>query len=167
MDKLSQLKKNLRALVAANANLPIHAKVIESNGDVCTVEIDGMQLTDVRLKSTTGESDGLLLTPTKGSDVTLLSSDGTLDNLMVIKMNKIDKVQSETGDFKMEIDLVAGKVGIKNSTTGLYELFNQLQQLLKNLKVYTPSGPSGTPLPDSIAAIAQFENDFKTILKQL
>ena len=65
----------------------------------------------------------------------------------------------------VEIDSTDGKVKIKNAETSLFDIMQDLSTLLKQLKVYTPAGPSGTPLPDSIMAIQQFETKFKKILK--
>lgn len=167
MDRIAKLKEQLIQTVGTKVSYPIFGTVKSIQGDTCTVSVNGLELSDVRLKTTADGAADLLLVPAENSRVMMLSTDGSIDNLTIVKMDKVDKILSANGSFKMEIDLVGGKIGMRNSTTGLYELFNQLQAILKNLKVYTPTGPSGSPLPTSIVAIAEFENDFKTILKQL
>lgn len=167
MDRIAILKENLRQTIGAKPVLPVFGVVKSIEGDTCTVDIDGLELSDVRLKTTANAEETLQIIPTVGTRVMMLSVDGSIDNLTVVKCDHADRILAKNGDFEMEIDLVSGKIGAKNATTGLYELFDQLQNILKLLKVYTPSGPSGTPLPDSIERIEEFESDFKTILKQL
>lgn len=164
MDRKVELKRRLRDLVNAQRNHPLHGRVTAVNGDTCSVLIGGLELSNIRLKSTTGGDNRLLITPKIGTDVTLLSSDGTIDNLSVIIVDRIAKLELKEADFRLEIDCEAKKLGFGNSETNIYQLMDDLQQLLKQLKVHTPSGPSGTPLPDSIARIEQFESDFKKIL---
>lgn len=164
MDKIAKLRIQLKAAAASAPVFPIHGTVKEITGDTCTVMVGELELTDVRLKATADGSETLLIIPAVDSNVMMISSDGSIDNLVVVKMDKLDKIIAENGEFKTEIDLVAGKVGIRNSVASLYELLDDLQTLLKNLKVFTPVGPSGTPLPDSIAAIVLFETKFKQLL---
>jgi hypothetical protein len=40
-----------------------------------------------------------------------------------------------------------------------------LKSIIEQLKVATPNGPSTGLLPDSMAQLALFENDLRTILK--
>lgn len=164
-DKIAILKKQLRDLVAANPNLPIDGIVKSVSGDVCAIEIDGLLLSDIRLKASADGTDNLLIIPKIGSRVLMLSSDGTIDNLTVIKCDAASKIIFNENGLQVEIDSEAGKVKIENEETSLKTLFEQLTDILKTLKVFTPVGPSGNPLPDSIVKIEQFENDFKTILK--
>lgn len=167
MDRIAQLKENLRQTIGAKPVLPVFGIVKSVEGDTCTVDVNGLELSDIRLKTTADSEETLLIIPTVGSHVMMISAGGTIDNLTVVKCDHADRILAKNADFQMEIDLVSGKIGAKNATTGLFELFDQLQNILKLLKVYTPSGPSGTPLPDSIERIEEFESDFKTILKQL
>lgn len=165
MDKISQLKANLQKIVNANPNLPVDGIVKSIQNDTCTVEVDGLELSDVRLKATADGSDTLLIVPAVDSNVLLLSSDGSIDNLTVIKTDKAEKIIYKENGLQVEIDSTDGKVSIKNDSISLIEVLQGLATLLKQFKVYTPAGPSGTPLPDSITAINQFETNFKKILK--
>jgi hypothetical protein len=54
---------------------------------------------------------------------------------------------------------------LKNAVVDFKEVLDDLATLLKQLKVFTPVGPSGTPLPDTILAIEQFEYKVGQILK--
>ena len=165
MDKLKQLKNNFREMVGANPNLPIDGVVKSVQTDTCTVELEGITLSDVRLKSTADGKDNFLIVPKVGSRVLMLSSDGSVDNLTVIKCDVAEKIIYNENGLKVEIDSTDGKIKVQNNTTSLKDLFQQITDILKTLKVFTPAGPSGTPLPDSMAKIIQFETKFKTILK--
>lgn len=166
MDKVAQLKKNVREMVAANPNFPIDAIVTKIENDNCSVKFsDGFEISDVRLKTTADGSNNLLVIPKIGSHVLMISSDGTIDNLTVIKCDCASKILFNENGLNVEINSETGKVNVQNAGTSLKDLFQQLTDLLKTLKVFTPVGPSGTPLPDSILKIEKFETDFKTILK--
>lgn len=168
MDKIQEIKAKLRLTVGAEPNLPIQATVVSVEGETCTVRLaSGFEIDDIRLKSTVGDGDNYLLqTPAVGSDVTLLSSDGTVKNMFVVLMDDLESFRFSHGGLKIEFDGADGKVLIKNNQTSLYKLLDDLSMLLKQLKVYTAMGPSGTPLPDTILAIEAFEIGFKQLLKE-
>ena len=166
MDKLVQLKKNLKKLIDADPNYPLTGKIKSIESDTCTVEIEvGFDIPDVRLKSTANGKDNLLIIPKVGSNVTLLSGDGTVDNLTVIKVDQASKIIFNENGLQIEIDSTDGKVSIKNNEASLFDLFTDLANILKQFKVYTNTGPSGTALPDSIVSITKLETDFKQLLK--
>lgn len=165
-NKESRLKYNLRQLLNVDPNYPIDGAVISIENDTCTVELaDGFEVPDVRLKTTVDGNDHLLIVPKVGSHVLMISTDGTVDNLTVIKVDQASKIIFNENGLQVEIDSVARKIQVKNNQTSLLDIMQELATLLKQLKVYTPMGPSGTPLPDSILAIQKFETDFKSILK--
>lgn len=165
-DKKKQLKANIKALVSANPNLPISGIVKEITGTTCTIILpNGLEITDVRLKATTDNDSYLLLIPKEGSHVLLLSSDGSIDNLTVIKCDKVKQILFKENFLELDFDTVSQKIGIKNSQIDLKDVFADIVDALKTLKVFTPVGPSGNPLPDSILKINKIETDFKKILK--
>lgn len=165
-DKIAQLKENLIRIINANPNLPIDGIVTKITGDTCSVKFEGgFEVSDVRLKVTADGTDNLLVIPKIGSRVLMISTDGTIDNLTVIKSDVSQKIIFNENGLIVEIDSETGKVKIQNKQTSFIDLFQQLTDLLKQLKVYTPAGPSGTPLPDSVLRIEKFETDFKKILK--
>lgn len=167
MDKLKEIRKKLIEAVNANPNLPLTGTVKSVEGDSCSVQLkSGLVLTDVKLKATITEGDSYLIpTPVKGSTVVLLSLSGSLDNLTVIKFDEIEKLEYKQNGLELIFDSTDGKVSIKNEAVSLLEILTDLANTLKQLKVFTPVGPSGTPLPNSILAIEQFETKFKTLLK--
>ena len=58
-----------------------------------------------------------------------------------------------------------GNVQISNGTVSLYSLMGDLMQIITNLKVHTPAGPSTGLLPESLLALNAFETNFKSLLK--
>lgn len=59
-----------------------------------------------------------------------------------------------------------GNVQISNGTVSLYSLMEELMQIITNLKVHTPAGPSTGLLADSVANLNAFEINFKSLLKR-
>lgn len=149
MDKVSKIKEQLRQNVGVNLNLPIQAEVVSVEGKTCTVKlITGLQLTNVKLLVTDNDAnDHVLILPKVGSKVLMISLTGDLSNLTVIKFNEIDKVS------------------IKNEEVSLLDQLLEFSGIIKQLKVYTPQGVSGNPIPDTIAKLTQFETNIKKLLK--
>lgn len=165
-DKKKQLKANVRALIAANPNLPITGVVKEITGNTCTVILaGGLEITDVRLKATTDDGNYLLMIPKENTNVLMLSSDGSVDNLTVIKCDVVKQILLKENSLEIDIDTISQKIGIKNNQVDLKDVFADIVDALKTLKVFTPVGPSGIPLPTSITKINKIETDFKKILK--
>lgn len=165
-DKIAQLKSNLRTIIGADPGRPIAGMVTKVAGDTCTVMLqEGFEVSDVRLKATADGSDNFLIIPKIGTSVMMLSGDGTMDTLAVIKCDVAEKIFYNENGLLVEIDSKTGKVKLENNQTSVRTLFQQLTDLLRGLKVFTPAGPSGTLLPDSVMKLNQFENDFKSILK--
>ena len=166
MDKKKKLREALRLAVAANPNFPVSAVVKSVEGDTCTVILEGgLDVDNVRLKATVGGGNYIYAEPKPGSNVLLLSADGTADNFTVIKVDQAQKFFYVENGFTVEIDGITRKLKVESGNVSLKDVFQQLTDLLLQLKVYTPAGPSGTPLPDSVVRINQFETDFKKILK--
>ncbi|TDX84051.1 hypothetical protein [Epilithonimonas xixisoli] len=170
VSKYTQLARNIRAIVAKDPRFQnlhsIYGIVKSIEDDTCTVEISqNFEISDIKLKSTANGENNLLTIPKIGSRVTMISNDGSIDNLTIIKVDVAEKIVFNENGLNVEIDSTDGKVMIKNDNASLFDLLQDLTNLLKQLKVYTSMGPSGTPLPDSILSIEKFETDFKKLLK--
>lgn len=170
MDKYVQLKKNIQLIVGKDTVLEkmklITCKIKSIENDTCTVEISkDFSVSEVKLKSTANNQDNFLIIPKVGSFVTVISFDGTLDNLYVLKTDVAEKIIYNENGLSLEIDSTAGKIKIQNENSSLFDVMQDLVDLLKKIKVYTNTGPSGNLLPDSILAIENFENRFKQLLK--
>lgn len=166
-DNVQEIKRLLKEIVGANPNLPIKATVLSVQSETVKVILEGgLELTDVKLSATIDESDNYYkLTPKVGSQVLLISLSGDLDNLCVIKVDEVEKFEFKQNGLELLLDSADKKVKIANNNTSLKELFDDLKQLLTQFKVYTPAGPSGTPLPPTITALEQLEIKVDQLLK--
>jgi len=162
-----EIKKLIREIVGAVPNLPIQAIVTKVNEFTCSVKIGELEVDDVLLKSSVKNNDNFMVQrPKVGSPITLLSVDGTLSSLQVVRINEVEEFEYHHNGLTVKMDGKDGKLIVKNDAVNLYGLMSDLATIVKQLKVYTPAGPSGNPLPDTIARVMQFERDFKQLLKQ-
>jgi hypothetical protein len=145
--------------------LPFNATVVSVEGETCTIKMDDLSIPNVRLKATANEGQNyLLITPKVNTDVLVVSLSGTYDNLAVMAADEIEKIEWQTAELKVVLNASTGKVSLQNNTTSLLDILQQLKNLLMELKVSTPSGISGTPLPPTIQALNNFETTFKTLI---
>ena len=113
----------------------------------------------MKLKSViTEDEDCLILYPVLGSDVLIYDS-------TIVAIDKVAKLEFSQSGLKVIVDSEDKKVSIKNSNSSLLELFEGLTTIIKQLKVFTSTGPSGTPLPDTISAVVQLEQKVNQLLK--
>jgi hypothetical protein len=167
MEKAEKVKRVLKQLTGANPNLPIMGTVTELQEETCTLELDtGLSITDVRLKVSYGEAENYITHyPKIGSRAVALSISGDLSDLMLIKVDEIEKIEINQNGLVVLADSSDGKIQIKNKSQSLLDLFQLLTDTLKQLKVYTAAGASGTPLPDTQLKLNEFETGFKSLLK--
>ncbi len=169
MNKIAEIKKKLKEVVNANPNYPIVGTVVAVDGETCSVQLtSGLVLSDVKINASVSESeDYLILEPAINSAVLVLSGDGTLSNLYVIKVDKIGKFKFSQAEMKIEFDSLEGKVQIANGSVNLKDLFGDLATILNSLKVAVVSvgAPSGTITPDVVALVNAFSTKVNTLLK--
>ena len=169
MGKEAEIKKVLKAIVNANPNYPIVGTVLAVDGEVCTVQLSsGLVLSDVKINaSVTDGEDFLLLVPAYNSEVLMLSGDGTLSNLYIIKVNEVAQFKFSQSGMKVEFDSADGKIKIENGTVNLKALFTDLANILNSLKVGVVSlgAPSGTITPDVVALVTDFSTKVNALLK--
>lgn len=65
---------------------------------------------------------------------------------------------------KVSFELSGNKASLKNDSTDLKTILNDLLNAIKTLTVATAVGPSGTPLPPTIQAVAQLEQKVNNLL---
>lgn len=163
----SQIKKAFRDIVGVSPNMPITGIVKTVESESCSVELkSGLVISDVKLKATiNGETNYLKLVPKLGSSVVLIGLTEGLGNMAIIKVDEVEKLEYQQDGLELLVDSTDKKVSIKNDSCSLVEAITDLTTLLKQLKVFTSVGPSGTPLPDTITALEQFETKIKSLLK--
>lgn len=161
-----EVKRLIREIVGAVPNLPIQAVVTKVKGFTISAKIGELEIDNILLKTQVENNDNFMVQrPKVGSPVTLLSVDGTLNSLQVVKINEVEEFEYHHNGLTVKFDGKDGKLIVKNETVDLYQLMSDLAAIVKELKVYTAVGPSGTPLPDTIARVTKFEQDFKQLLK--
>lgn len=169
MEKIAEIKKKLKEVVGANPNYPIAGTVTAIDGETCSVQlVNGLVLTDVKINaSVTDGEDYLLLVPAFNSEVLMLSGDGTLSNLYIIKVNEVSQFKFSQSGIKVEFDSMDGKIKIENNAINLKDLFSDLATILNSLKVAVVSvgAPSGTITPDVVTLVTNFSTKVNALLK--
>ncbi|MDH1880926.1 hypothetical protein [Empedobacter sp. GD03797] len=161
-----EVKRLIRDIVGAVPNLPIQAIVTKVDDFTISAKIGDLEIDNILLKTQVENNDNFMVQrPKIGSPVTLLSVDGTLNSLQVVKINEVEEFEYHHNGLTIKLDGKDGKLIVKNNEVNLYQLMTDLATIVKQLKVYTAVGPSGTPLPDTIARVELFEKDFKQLLK--
>jgi hypothetical protein len=146
MDKIRHLSELLKGF-QNNGQVFFPATVESVSGNTCTVKIDSLSISDVRLKATTTKVDNqVLLTPATGSDVLVGSLSGDLSNLFVVSADIVDNIE------------------ITCQGQNLMDLFSQMLQALQKATVIVPQG-SGTFDPGTISILAYVEEQLKMIFK--
>jgi hypothetical protein len=124
-----------------------HATVESVEGVTCTVKVDGLSISDVRLKATATKTENqVLLTPMAGSDVLVGSFSGDFSNLFVLTADVIDAVE------------------IACNGQNVMQLISRMIQTLAGAQVITPIG-NGVFDPSVISQLNMIEMAFKQIFK--
>jgi hypothetical protein len=167
MTAAEQIKQAVMALVKIPMVI-VMGTVTKVEDEVCTIKLtDGLELPDIRIKQNVNNASNFLIRKPKiGAELTAISIDGTLTDLMMLESSEYESINYVQDDFEFMLDSVSKKMTLKNGQTNFYDLFQSLTDLLKQLTVSTPNGPSGTPLPPTISALTQFETEFKLLLNQ-
>ena len=155
MNKRAQIAQLLGDIAGKNCGSLVFfpAQIVSLQGDTCTVKVDELELSDVRLTPTTTErEDTLLLAPAKDSFVLVGSLSGDLNNLCVLAADTLASLKLTIGDISVFIDkegvvLNDGKLGglvkLEDLTKKINGLENQLNQLKNILKAWTPVPSDG------------------------
>lgn len=135
MEPLSEIKENIRKIAGRQRQVIFTAKVVSVDGEVCTVEVDGLRISDVRLRSViNGENSKLLITPKQDSYVTVVDTMGDMCSLVVIAYSEIDHIDIDSDNV---ITINGGKNG---GLVTIQELTDQLNELVKWCREHTHSG---------------------------
>ena len=150
MNKRAQIARLLSEMLGNRKNGIVFfpAQVVSIQGDTCTVEIDGLELSGIRLTPTTTErKDTVLLTPAKDSFVLVGSLSGDLNNLCVLSADTLASIKLTMGDISVFIDKngivlnggnLGGLVKLEDVTAKINALESQLNQLKTIFNAWTP-----------------------------
>lgn len=130
------------------------ATFVGSQGDICSIDIDGLILDDVRLRPTTIEADNkVLVTPMVGSSVLVGSMSGELSNLFIISADSVSEYSMVIGDVSILINekgivmnggSLGGMVKVENLTSRLNAIEKEFNKLLNDYKVHNHTHPQGS-----------------------
>lgn len=113
-------------------------------GEVCTVEIDGLEIPDVRLRATQAKSSrAYLVVPKVGSGVLVGSLSGDLSTLAVLSVDEAERIE-----LHGEVILNAGRNG---GLINIDDLTNKLNEVIQQINSHThaaaaPGSPTSMPI---------------------
>ncbi len=165
MGKETEIRQALLKVLGVQSESFIRGVVKSVSGQTCSVElIGGLVVTDVKLKAViTDDQDYIVETPVVGSDVLLT---GSLNDLVVLKCDKIQKFEFSQNGLKVIYDASDKKISIKNDKANLLDVLLEFTGHFKtDYKQFTSNGPTNGALPTSVQAIIAIENKFKQLLK--
>ncbi|WP_165026823.1 hypothetical protein [Dysgonomonas sp. ZJ279] len=155
MDKRANIVQSLRALMNSGSDKTIFltAKVIEITGTTCTIDYDGIELTDVRLMpTTTDDKSKILLIPKKDTYILVGSFSGNLSNLCVLACDSVDSVEIVCDDISVYVDksgivlnggALGGMVKVNDITSKLNTIEKQLNDLKTVFNSWSPVPSDG------------------------
>jgi hypothetical protein len=166
MSKEKQIKEVLRQLTNQKGTTIFTAEVVKVDATTCDAKLaDGHVCTKIRLRATSAGDSFFIIRPKAGSIVKVLSERGGLENLSILSIDEIENIELKTADLQFLFDTKDGKVQLKNQKASLLDLLLDISATIKTITVTTPSGPSGTPLPPTLAKLNALETKLKTLLK--
>lgn len=149
MDKYRQIAELMKGF-QSSGQVFFPATVERVDGITCTVKIEGLSVSDVRLKpTTTHTANQVLMIPMVGSNVLVASLSGEVDNLFVVAADTIDRMEV-TCNGQNVMRLISDLIGALSGT----------------LQLSTSAGPAtGSFDPSTLARLKAVETAFKQIFK--
>lgn len=157
MNELSQIKQSIRKISGQKQSQPFFpAKVVSVDGETCSVSIDGLTITDVRLRAViNGENSKVLITPEQDSYVMVIDlSGGNFNDFAVIGYSQIEKIEIDTNKI-----ILNG--GSHNGLVNITELTQKLNQLVQQFNEHTHTVPNGTSAAPSALASTFNASDYE------
>ena len=133
MDPLSEIKESLQKIASkGGAGIVFTAKVKSVDGETCNVELEGLTMSDVRLRAVVnGETSKILVTPKTGSHVLVADLSGDLSQLAVVGYSEVEKIEVDAND---EIVFNGGEnkglVKVESMVDWMQKVYNDLQTLV-------------------------------------
>lgn len=140
MSKEGDIKRAIRKMAGRDVPMMQVAKVTGVDGELCSVEIDGMAVDGVRLRAVEdGASDGVLVVPSIGSYV-LVADIGpeNMSSMVVVAWSSVDSIEVHGGEN-------GGMVNIGKLKEWMRNVENDLATLTQLLSTSVVAG-NGAPL---------------------
>jgi hypothetical protein len=142
MDIYGKIREKISKMGAAGKVTAFPAQVVSVDGETCSVRIDDLTVTGVRLRAViNGDKDRLLVTPKVGSYVLAVDlSGGDYRSLAVVSVSEIDSVTFERGgqnlfdvmsDFIDEVAKIIVVQGTSPNVPALMQIKARLNTLIK------------------------------------
>lgn len=148
------LRESLTGLLKKNISTFEVATVVARTDTTCTLRLGSdVEVSIPLVLVDNNKKTGWLLKPKVGSQVKVLR---TRDHIEITHYGALESASLELGNGKLEV---------KNEQQSLITLLAELLEILKEMKVSTPNGASGVPLPDTIKAITELKNKFYELLE--
>ena len=164
-DKAREIRELIRKMGdTGEGSITIPVEITAVSDQDCSVKFGETVLTNVRLFSQATDAGNILMKPKVGSMATILVDPDYRDP-QIIQCDNITSFKFVENGLNIEFDSETKKIDIKNDQVGLKDLMQAVADIVKQLTVATPAGPSGTPLPPTITQVNQFETNFKKLLK--
>lgn len=130
--------------------------IVESiEGVTCTVKVDNLSISDVRLKPINENTeDEILLTPKVGTNVLVGSLSGNLLNLFVLQADSLSEAYLKVNEMSFKLDKNGismnngqngGMVKIDEMISWMQKVYQDLQTLKGQLATH-PTAGNGAPL---------------------
>lgn len=173
MKEAKELYEKLKGINAKGVGLVSMATVtkVDRNTCTCIVEIDGMEVKNVRLKSITDEGKGFKIFPALNSDVLVQRiSNGEYLVLMYSEINSVlwdaeKKMEFNTGGLRVEFDGLSDRLGVQNSAYTLRGLMMDFIEICAGEIHLTNAGPSVSISPVDKAKFEELKLKFNKLLK--
>lgn len=137
MDDFSRIKRSIRQ-IAGHREMLYVGRVKSVEGETCTVQVDDLTLSDVRLRAVVnGKESKMLITPACGSYVTMIDLGDAMTDLLVIAYSEIEKVE-------IACDKVIFNGGNNGGLINIEKLTDKLNALANDLQTHTHTCPNGT-----------------------
>lgn len=117
------LARNIRELVGKGQMAIYQGIVTAVDGIACTVQFGSLKISDVRLRASMSDNDKqILIVPRKDTAVIVGSLSGDLSDLVVIKVDEIERIEINGGNL-------GGMINIGDLTDKLNNLVDEVNRL--------------------------------------
>ena len=162
MNPLNEIRKSICTMVSKRGVVAFTAQVVSVDGECCTVDYDGLQVSDVRLRAVVnGEQSKILVTPKVGSYVMVVSLTDDMTQLIVSAFSDVDKIEIDTGKIVLNGGQNGGIVNITQLTQKLNDMVNMFNT--HTHAVTTIGGPTAQPEVPAAPFNASDYNDDKIL----
>jgi len=160
------LKDNIWQMLEGRIPVQVQlGKVVSVDKDAmtCDVDMDGMTMYDVRLKSVIDNNDkAVMLFPKQDSSVLVGIINNNERHPFVVAYGEVDELKYKIGRFELQIK--DDKIKIENGSKNLKSLLNDLIDRLKTAIIQTPAGP-GNFSPADVQGLEQIKQGINQLLE--